>query len=109
MISSSSSPITSMRFSAMPREKQNFAMYAEFVSIVCMMQVPLISVRYAGIRDTKSTFPPKTSSPMMIQPAVCIILCPSLLKPGVDDVMVVAEELAAAADLWAKFGRGRER
>ncbi len=57
----------------------------------------------------ESTFPPRTSSPMMIQPAVCIILCPSLLKAGVDDVMVVAEEVTAAADLWAEFGRGRER
>lgn len=63
------------------------------------------------------TFPPKTSSPIIMHPAVCIRLC-SPLGAGAavvdDDVMLDADEeeeraAAAAADRCAKLGSGRER
>jgi hypothetical protein len=57
----------------------------------------------------RCTFPPSTSSPIIIQPAVCIILCPLLSVSGVDDVMTEKYEVTAAADLCVELGRGRDK
>lgn len=58
-------------------------------------------VSYATALDTPNfmqTFPPRTSSPMMMHPAVWIM---RLLLSSADDVMMLPKEVRnAAAELW---------
>jgi hypothetical protein len=61
---------------------------------------PLVSARYTSKQDIGGTFPPRTSSPIIMHPAVCIIRCPLPLNVGVDDdVIPNGDEVRAAADV----------
>ncbi len=84
----------------MPNLKQNLARYAEFVSTVWTAVVQL-GLCLAASLSAERTLPPKTSSPMIMHPAVCIMRLLFSSADVTDVMMPPSNEREVGAEVWA--------